>query len=79
MAIVKAGIGEWEFNIGLNHQVGVVFFDSGGNCVDIQTFSITPAPFTTRAAVLTAVANLAIAYAATQGSTIVASDVLSIY
>ncbi len=79
MAIVKAGIGEWAFNIGLPHQVGVAFFDAGGNCVDIQLFSINPAPFSSRAAALTAVANLAIAYAATQGATISASDVLSIY
>lgn len=79
MAIVKAAIGSLEFNIGLPVQVGVAFFDAQGNTVDVQTFPLPVAAYSTRAAVLTAIGSQVLAYATTQGATLTGTDVLSVY
>ncbi len=79
MAIAKAAIGSLVFSIGNPVQVGVAFFDSGGNTVDVQSFPLPIAAYGSKAALKSAIDSQAIAYAATQGSTIISSDVLSVY
>lgn len=80
MAIVKAAVGSFFLNVGQPIEIGIGFFDSDGNTVDVQTFTLPIAPYSSKAALGTALAPQVISYVQQKyGVTITGADILSIY